>query len=136
MTTITPTTDALFAQDRSGSGIVLLGQRCACGHVAFPRHSYGCERCGRVDGQEDAQLDPLGTVLAVATAHVQLNAAPEIPFTVGIVRLSSGPIVRAFVEAALAPGDQARGADGRQVGGSQDADRLLFQAVIEERANG
>ena len=32
---------------RHGDSVELLGMKCArCGHVAFPRQSYGCEKCG------------------------------------------------------------------------------------------
>ena len=97
----------LFAASPGRSGFVLLGTRCTCGHTAFPRQRYGCERCGRMDAQEDVELDAIGTVAATATAHVQLSSSPKVPFTVGAVRLDAGPVIRAFLDPALAPGDRA-----------------------------
>lgn len=129
---IMPTTAALYASVGTGPEIVLLGQRCACGHVAFPRQRYGCERCGRVDGQIDIELDPGGTVLAVATAHVQLNTAPKVPFTVGAVQLIEGPVVRGFLEPQSSPGDRVEARDGREIVGSADTDRLVFIAAATQ----
>ena len=126
---IVPTTAALYAPVGTGSEIVLLGQRCACGHVAFPRQRYGCERCGRVDGQTAVDLDPGGTVLAVATAHVQLNTAPKVPFTVGAVRLIDGAVVRGFLYPHASPGDRVEARDGREFAESVSSDRLMFIAA-------
>ena len=131
---VAPTTLSLYAPVASGAAVVLLGQRCACGRVAFPRQPYGCERCGRVEGRAEIELDGRGTLLAVAQAYVQLNQVPAVPFAVGAVRLLDGPVVRGFVGADLAPGARVVATDGREAGGSPDHDRLLFvPTAIEGR---
>lgn len=89
--------------------VLLLGMRCACGHVAFPRQRFGCERCGRVDGIADVELVARGTVATSATVHLQLNTTPAVPFTVGVIRLEDGPVVRAFLDPGLKPGETAIG---------------------------
>jgi hypothetical protein len=89
---------------RSGIGdsVVLLGMSCAaCGHVAFPRQHYGCEKCGAAgDALRDMELESTGTLASYATVHMHQAKTMAAPFVIGEITLDAGPTVRAtMVEA-------------------------------------
>lgn len=75
-----------------------MGQTCSkCGHVAFPAQTYGCEVCG-------AYGDAVSTTLLEASGELQSYAQvtkhrgkPDAPFTIGEIRLDSGPYVRGLM---------------------------------------
>jgi hypothetical protein len=89
---------------RSGNGdsVLLLGMTCAqCGHVAFPRQHYGCEKCGAVgDALRDVELDSTGTLASYATVHMHQAKTIAAPFVIGEICLDAGPTVRATMAEA------------------------------------
>jgi uncharacterized OB-fold protein len=90
---------------------VLLGGRCACGHIFFPMQTFGCERCGKFG--EALQPMPLrghGRLHAAATVHVHADEKRPTPFTVGTIALDDGPIIRTLLLDAP-PDDAAPGTE-------------------------
>jgi len=91
----------LYRSDGSDS-VVLLGISCAtCGHVAFPRQHYGCEKCGAAgDALRNVDLHSTGTLASYATVHMHQAKTIAAPFVIGEISLDAGPTVRAtMVEA-------------------------------------
>ena len=84
---------------RSGSrdSVELLAMKCAhCGHIAFPRQRYGCEKCGAVgDSLHDVELRSSGTLASYATVHMHQAKTIAAPFVIGEVALDDGPTLRA-----------------------------------------
>ena len=78
---------------------VILGHRCtSCSRVAFPPDPYGCEQCGSsCEDLEELDLEARGTVHAVATVHRHHRPSPTTPFTVAVIELSGGPVIKAIV---------------------------------------
>ena len=82
----------LYSND--GDSVELLGIRCpACGYVAFPRHHYGCEKCGAPE-LVDVALPARGTLTSFATVHLHQSKSIAAPFVIGEIKLDSGPTVR------------------------------------------
>jgi uncharacterized OB-fold protein len=84
------------------TSVDLLGMRCAaCGHVAFPRQRYGCEKCGATGAAlVDVDLATDGKLVSYATVHMHQAKNIAAPFVIGEVELDAGPTVRAtMVEA-------------------------------------
>ena len=81
---------------------IMLGHRCTrCRRVAFPPDPYGCEKCGsQHDDLEEFVLEAKGTVRAVATVHRHHHASPPTPFTVAVIDLVGGPVIKAIVAGA------------------------------------
>ncbi|HLI44055.1 MAG TPA: zinc ribbon domain-containing protein [Acidimicrobiales bacterium] len=71
--------------------------RCrACGRVAFPPMTIGCDACGA--GEEElapVTVRAAGVLHASATVH-RHHGEQAVPFTIVEVRLDAGPIVRAM----------------------------------------
>ena len=86
---------ALYARHPAGS-VVLLGGKCARGHVFFPFQSFGCERCGSTELQP-VDLAGAGRLIASAVVHLHADPARPAPFTVGTVALDDGPVVRTLL---------------------------------------
>lgn len=80
-----------------GDSVELLAMKCArCGHVAFPRQRYGCEKCGAVgDALHDVELRSSGTLASYATVHMHQAKTIAAPFVIGEVALDDGPTLRA-----------------------------------------
>jgi uncharacterized OB-fold protein len=75
-------------------GVALLAMRCArCGHVAFPRQPYGCEKCGAT-AAEDVELAAAGTLASFATVHLHQSKSIAAPFVIGEIALDGGPTIR------------------------------------------
>ena len=81
----------------AGGEVRLHGMRCICGHVAFPFHRLGCERCGRTQGQEQVALKAKGTLAAAVCVHLHMGSHHKAPFYLGAIRLDDGPMVRALL---------------------------------------
>jgi hypothetical protein len=78
----------------TADGAVLLALRCrACGHVAFPRQPYGCEKCGST-GTEHVEIDAAGTLASFATVHLHQSKSIAAPFVIGEIALDGGPTIR------------------------------------------
>lgn len=79
---------------------IIVGHRCiSCERIAFPPDPYGCEKCGSpADNFENWDLEARGSVRAVATVHRHHRPAPITPFTVAVIELVGGPVVKAIVE--------------------------------------
>lgn len=76
----------------------LKGARCACGHVFFPRKTYGCEKCGRrPDEIEPVELTGRGRLLAFAKVHRSALEQLLAPYMVGTILLDDGCAVRALL---------------------------------------
>jgi uncharacterized OB-fold protein len=93
-------------------GVKLRARRCTCGHLFFPSHVYGCERCGR-DGASTHgfDLEPRGRLEARATIYEHPKLAA--PFLVGRVILDAGLTLAVRLTRAcgdLPPGARVRGA--------------------------
>tara|TARA_Y100001936_G_scaffold54895_1_gene53715 strand:- start:3069 stop:3407 length:339 start_codon:yes stop_codon:yes gene_type:complete len=111
----------------------MVGHRCAiCLRIAFPPDPYGCEKCGALATELDEfELEAKGSVRAVATVHRHHHPSPSTPFTVGVVELVAGPVLKAIVEGeAVAVGDSVIGVlvDGEDNDGNPVVD-LHFQVV-------
>jgi uncharacterized protein len=78
---------------------VLKGARCrACGYVFFPPQSYGCESCGAPPAElEPRDLTGRGALQSFATVHVHHGKGIEVPFTIGVIALDDGPIIRSVL---------------------------------------
>lgn len=78
---------------------VLKGARCrACGYVFFPPQSYGCESCGALPTElEPLNLRGRGALQSFATVHVHHGKGIEVPFTIGVIALDDGPIIRSVL---------------------------------------
>ena len=96
-----------------GERVALFAQRCdACGHVAFPRQPYGCEKCG-APAHRDIELDAAGTLTSFATVHLHQSKSIAAPFVIGEIALDGGPQIRITLDepsdAGLAIGTRVRG---------------------------
>jgi len=82
---------------RHGDSVELLGMKCAgCGYVAFPRQSYGCEKCGATAASlNNVELSSSGTLSSYATVHMHQAKNIAAPFVIGEIALDAGPTVRA-----------------------------------------
>jgi len=78
---------------------IILGHRCTrCRRVAFPPDPYGCEKCGSSwENLEGLDLEARGTVRAIATVHRHHHPSPSTPFTVAVIDLVGGPVIKAIV---------------------------------------
>ncbi len=80
----------------------LIGGRCVCGHVFFPMQTYGCEKCGRYgEDLKKISLSGRGRVLAFARVHIHARPYPKVPFTVVVVALDDGPVIKALLDPAV-----------------------------------
>ena len=77
----------------------LNGGHCrACGYVFFPPQSYGCEFCGAPPEQLEAKsLKNEGVLSSFATVNLHQDRGIETPFTVGVIVLEDGPVIRAVL---------------------------------------
>jgi uncharacterized OB-fold protein len=76
------------------SNVALFAQRCdACGHVAFPRQPYGCEKCG-AEERSEIELDAAGVLASFATVHLHQSKSIPAPFVIGEIELDGGPTIR------------------------------------------
>lgn len=89
----------------------LLGQQCrTCSTIAFPPNPHGCERCGAPPAELlEHPLEGRGRLTAFATTHLPPRKDMAAPFTVGVIKLDAGPVIRALMTGptsdALAVGD-------------------------------
>jgi len=98
---------------RDDGHVALLGIRCTgCGHVAFPRQSYGCEKCGST-ALAEIDLATAGTLASFATVHLHQSKSIAAPFVIGEIDLDDGPTLRITLaeqdDAALAIGARMTG---------------------------
>ena len=96
-----------------GDRVALFAQRCeACGHVAFPRQPYGCEKCGAL-GQRALEIDAAGALASFATVHLHQSKSIAAPFVIGEIALDAGPMIRITLaeasDAGLRIGARMRG---------------------------
>jgi uncharacterized protein len=73
----------------------LTGSRCrACGRVAFPAITIGCDQCGAEESSlESVALGSSGTLYSFATVFLHQGDL-DPPFTIGEVQLDAGPLIR------------------------------------------
>lgn len=78
----------------------IVGHRCiSCEQIAFPPDPYGCEKCGSpASNFESWDLEARGSVRAVAMVYRHHRPTPPTPFTVAVIDLVGGPVVKAIVE--------------------------------------
>lgn len=94
---------ALYGESDDGTAW-LNGGSCACGHVFFPLHAFGCEMCGRHGADlQPRRLSGAGRVVASATVHLHAGKGREAPFDVCVVKLDDGPVVRTLLAGAGDP---------------------------------
>jgi uncharacterized protein len=99
----------LYSRSPDGD-VTLLGIRCACGRVAYPRQPFGCEACGRIEAVRPVELAAEGVLAAAVEVHLHPGDMPRLPFFIGAVRIDSGPMVKAYLTAGdLHPGDRVKG---------------------------
>jgi len=79
-----------------GDAVRLVGMRCGrCGHVAFPRQHFGCEKCGADDDElEGRELTASGRLTSFATVHMHQAKTIAAPFVIGEIELDDGPTIR------------------------------------------
>ncbi|MFN0089256.1 MAG: Zn-ribbon domain-containing OB-fold protein [Acidimicrobiales bacterium] len=84
---------------RPGEAPAIVGQRClACGEVRFPPDPFGCDACGAHGGDlEPRELEPCGALRAFAVVHRHHRPRPATPFTVGVIALDAGPVLKAVL---------------------------------------
>lgn len=93
----------------------LLAMRCdGCGHVAFPRQPYGCEKCGATGASlVDVVMPACGRLASFATVHVHQAKNIAAPFVIGEITLDAGPTLRTTMvestDAGLAIGARVEG---------------------------
>jgi len=117
----------LYKRHPAGN-IVLLGGKCARGHVFFPFQSFGCERCGSTELQA-VDLAGAGRLVASALVHLHADPARPAPFTIGTVALDDGPVVRTLLtEPTPLAGGRVRAVLVPASGASEAALDLRFQA--------
>lgn len=82
----------------------LVGGRCACGHTFIPMQNYGCEVCGRAsEDLKPVLLGGRGRLKSFAEVRRHQFAFPATPFTLVVIELDDGPIVRALLESPTDP---------------------------------
>jgi len=102
---------ATFSESAAGE-VSLNGVSCkACGFLAFPHQSYGCERCGASgEALSERPLSPHGRLNAFASVHLHFGKDIEAPFIIGTITLDDGPTVRCTLmdrdETHLSHGDK------------------------------
>ncbi len=80
----------------------LIGGKCGCGHIFFPMQTYGCEKCGRYgEDLKKVSLSGRGRLLAFARVHLHARPYPKVPFTVVVVALDDGPVIKALLDPAV-----------------------------------
>lgn len=130
----------LYSADRDREP-ALNGRRCrGCSYVFFPPQSYGCEVCGAAPAEfETIALKGRGRLQSFATVHVHHGKGIEAPFTVGVIALADGPVVRAILtertDVGLKIGDAMRStlvAAGADENGDEIAE-LRFSKVEDRR---
>jgi len=82
-----------------GPPLTLRGHRCTgCDRVFFPPDPFACERCGAdLDQLEEIALTAEGTIRAAATVHRHHHPTPPTPFTVAVIELDEGPVLKSMV---------------------------------------
>src|SRR3546814_232239 len=82
-----------------GGSLTLRGQKCAiCNRIAFPPNPYGCEKCGApVSDLSDHLLRGRGRLNAFATTWYGSSKTVAVPYTVGVIALEDGPVIRALL---------------------------------------
>src|SRR5262245_57477895 len=100
---------------RDGTTVELLGMRCSqCGHVAFPRQRYGCEKCGASGtALADIELPTNGKLVSYATVHMHQAKNIAAPFVIVEVELEAGPTLRATM---VEPTDESLDVGARVAG--------------------
>lgn len=79
----------------------LLGSRCKCGYVFFPRQHYGCEMCGATEEEiEDIELNGKGQLRAFTKVHRSHLKNYKAPFYVGTIILDAGCEIRSLIDVA------------------------------------
>ena len=64
--------------------------------------TYGCEKCGRYgDDLEEIRLSGRGRLLAFAQVHFHARPYPKVPFTVVVIALDDGPVIKALLDPAV-----------------------------------
>ncbi len=93
----------------------LNGVQCsACGHVAFPFQTYGCEACGaQSDKLEPLGLEAQGSLISFAKVHRHQGKDIEAPFIIAQIQLDCGVFLRATMtssdDSGLKPGLRVTG---------------------------
>ena len=97
-------TNALFLENPNG--LLLCGQKCAaCSTLSFPPNPYGCETCGAPASKlSEHPLEARGRLHAFATTHLAPRNDLAAPFTVAVVALDAGPVIRALMAPATDEG--------------------------------
>lgn len=113
---------SLYAIDEGGN-VVLKGNRCSCGNIAFPARLSGCERCGRHgDDLLPATLSAKGVLVSSAIVYRSANGNYPAPYAVCRVTLESGIVVRGLMADLSASGARP---------GSAVSGALMPQAVLD-----
>lgn len=83
----------------AGSPPLLRGHHCpTCGRVFFPPDPFACEKCGTAAAElREVDLTSTGTITAAATVHRHHYDTPETPFTVAVIELDDGPVLKSVV---------------------------------------
>lgn len=108
----------------------LRGQACAaCSEVSFPPNPHGCETCGATASElSEFPLAGRGRLRAFATTYLPPRKDVDAPFTVAVIALEAGPVIRALMvdptAEALKVGDAVR---ARIVTGGDGARQLRFE---------
>ena len=64
--------------------------------------TYGCEKCGRYgDDLKEVRLSGRGRLLAFAQVHLHAGSDPKVPFTVVVIALDDGPVIKALLDPAI-----------------------------------
>ena len=105
----------------------LLGQKCGCcAAVAFPPNPHGCESCGATPERLfDHPLDGYGQLRAFATTHLSSRKDLKAPFTVAVIALDGGPVIRALMTAPTDEGLSVGAAVRAKIVSLEDGGRQL-----------
>ena len=83
----------------AGPPPTLKGHHCpTCGRTFFPPDPFACEKCGTpVDRLSEVELAARGVITAAATVHRHHHPSPATPFTVAVIELDDGPVLKSVV---------------------------------------
>lgn len=103
--------DELYVEKPEGPRLIAVECKL-CGYVDFPPQHYGCRQCGGYgDDLVDTEIPTPGKIVTSAEVHHFPGEKYELPFTVAVVKLDSGPVTRVTMKSsgALKPGTEVIG---------------------------
>lgn len=113
--------------ERDGLPPALRGQKCLdCSRIHFPPNAYGCEKCGAAaDKLLDHPLAGHGRIRAFVTTHHASRPELAVPYTIAVIALDGGPVIRAIMTDTT--GETLTAGDSVEATLDEGSDILRFQ---------